>query len=70
MSISVLVNGERRDLSEGATLATVVATFSDVPGGRGVAVAVDGQVVPRSSWPSTRLSDEARVEIVVAVQGG
>ena len=70
MSMVVLVNGERRELSGGATVATLVGTSSDPPGGRGVAVAVDGQVIPRSSWESTRLSDGARVEILVAVQGG
>lgn len=36
----------------------------------GVAVAVDGEVVPRSAWPSRSLPDGAVVEIVTAVQGG
>jgi sulfur carrier protein len=37
---------------------------------RGVAVAVDGEVVPRSRWAATALADGARVEVVDAIQGG
>jgi sulfur carrier protein len=33
-------------------------------------VAVDGEVVPRAEWAGTQLTDGARVELVVAVQGG
>jgi len=39
-------------------------------GGRGVAVAVDGEVVPRGDWPGTALRDGQRVEVLHAVQGG
>ena len=37
---------------------------------RGVAVAVDGEVVPRSAWDATTLADGQRVEVVGAIQGG
>ena len=37
---------------------------------RGMAVAVDAEVVPRSAWSTTQVADGARVEIVTAVQGG
>ncbi len=37
---------------------------------RGVAVALDGEVVPRSEWPSRDVGDGQRVEVVRAVQGG
>ena len=37
---------------------------------RGVAVAVDGEVVPRSMWGARALTDGARVEVVGAIQGG
>ena len=43
----------------------------DLPGaGRGVAVAVDAEVVPRGQWDSTELHEGARVEILRAIQGG
>jgi sulfur carrier protein len=66
--MTVTVNGARWELLEGATLADVLARL-DVPG-RGVAVALDGAVVPRASWPATALADGAGVEVLTAVQGG
>jgi sulfur carrier protein len=70
MSLSVTINGEGRELPSGSTVASVVASLDNVPDGRGVAVALEGEVVPRTRWPSTELHDGASVEIVVAVQGG
>jgi sulfur carrier protein len=64
----VTVNGEGQELPAGATVATVVERLSAPP--RGVAVAIEGEVVPRSEWDSTPVVDGARLEIVVAVQGG
>lgn len=66
----VLVNGEARELAAGATVASLVASLPGAPQGRGVAVALDGEVVPRGAWSETELGDGARVEVVVAVQGG
>ena len=37
---------------------------------RGVAVAVDGEVVPRADWGSFALAQDARVEVLTAMQGG
>jgi sulfur carrier protein len=68
--MQVLVNGEVRVLSAGSTLADAVAAVGTAPEGRGVAAALDGEVVPRAEWARTALSDGARVELVVAVQGG
>jgi sulfur carrier protein len=70
MSLTVTLNGDRRELPAGATVASVVASLPGAPEGRGVAVAVEGEVVPRAQWPSTELREGARVEVVVAVQGG
>jgi sulfur carrier protein len=68
--MNVSVNGETRELVAGMTVAQLVESFSGAPEGRGLAVAVDGEVVPRGSWDAAALRDGARVEIVVAVQGG
>jgi sulfur carrier protein len=68
--MEVTVNGEPRELEAGATVAVAVAAVCSVPGARGLAVALDGEVVPRGRWPQTPLREGARVEIVVAVQGG
>lgn len=70
MSVSVKINGENRELPVGATVASLIASLPGAPEGRGIAVAVEGEVVPRAQWPSTELHDGATVEVVVAVQGG
>ena len=70
MSVSVTINGEERELPAPATVADLIASLQNAPEGRGVAVAVEGEVVPRAQWPSTELRDGAKVEVVVAVQGG
>jgi sulfur carrier protein len=64
------VNGEARELAGGATVASVLELLDVSPGARGVAVAVDGEVVTRSRWSETRLRDGARIEVVSAIQGG
>ncbi len=64
----VTINGERRELPEGVTLASLLEQRGVPPAG--VAVAVDGAVVTRASWPATPLSDGATVEVLTAVQGG
>ncbi len=66
----VSVNGEARELPAGATVASVVAGLAGAPGGRGVAVALEGEVVPRGAWSRVELAEGAHVEVVAAVQGG
>jgi sulfur carrier protein len=65
----VLLNGERREIGEGATVESVVLA-AGAPNGRGVAVALDGEVVPRGEWASTEVRDGQQVEVLRAVQGG
>ena len=68
--MNVVLNGESTELADGATVETALETL-DLPGaGRGVAVAVDAEVVPRGQWGSTELHEGARVEILRAIQGG
>jgi sulfur carrier protein len=64
----ISVNGNPSELEPGTTIAQLLAQL-ETPD-RGVAVAVDGEVVPRGAWPSTAIADNARVEVVMAVQGG
>jgi sulfur carrier protein len=67
--LKVVVNGEARELRAGATLAELIEEA--IPGRRrGVAVAVDAEVVPQSAWESTELSEGQRVELLAAMQGG
>jgi sulfur carrier protein len=66
----VVLNGDRVALSDGASVADAVAVAGANSGRRGVAVAVDGEVVPRSGWEGTSLRDGQKVEVVEAIQGG
>jgi sulfur carrier protein len=65
-----LVNGQPREVAPGLTIRSLVDALHNAPEGRGVAVALDGEVVPRAAWERTLLREGARVEIVAAVQGG
>jgi sulfur carrier protein len=68
--MTVVVNGEARQLAPGTTVRALLEELA-VPGGaRGVAVAVDAEVVPRGEWETTTLDDGARVEVLRAIQGG
>jgi sulfur carrier protein len=66
----VTVNGQARELAGGATVASVLELLDVPSGARGVAVALDGEVVTRSRWSETRLGDGSRIEVVAAIQGG
>lgn len=66
----ITVNGQQRDLPAGTSLADVVAELAGTHAARGVAVAVNGEVVPRGSWATTTVTAGDRVEVLTATQGG
>jgi sulfur carrier protein len=68
--IAVTINGEAVELPDEATVADAATAAGAEPGARGIAVAVDGEVVPRSELESRRLEVGQRVEVVAAIQGG
>jgi sulfur carrier protein len=68
--MKVVLNGGDAVLEDGATVAAAVASLDLPASGRGVAVAVDAEVVPRGEWAQTLLYEGARVEILRAIQGG
>jgi sulfur carrier protein len=65
----ITINGERQELGERATVEAAVRA-AGAPDGRGVAVALDGEVVPRGEWATTELREGQQVEVLHAVQGG
>jgi sulfur carrier protein len=68
--VLIELNGRSTRLEGGATVAdAVVATGAD-PDARGLAAAVDGEVVRRPEWHRLRLTEGQSVEVVRAVQGG
>ena len=66
----VLLNGNETEVADGATVGMAIASLDLPASGRGVAVAVDAEVVPRGQWDHHRLHDGARVEVLRAIQGG
>jgi sulfur carrier protein len=66
----ILLNGQESDLRPGETVAAVLARMGLETDVRGVAVAVDGEVVPRAGWDSFVLPARAHVEVLTAMQGG
>ncbi|RLP83495.1 sulfur carrier protein ThiS [Micromonospora sp. BL4] len=66
--MELTVNGSGRSVLGGASVADLVSEVA--PQQRGVAVAVNGEVVPRAGWSTTVLRDGDRVEVLTAAQGG
>lgn len=66
--MQVTLNGTSADLPFGLTLAELVPTISDRVSG--IAVAHNGEVVPRGGWPNLILVEGDQVDVVTAVQGG
>ncbi|WP_061003633.1 sulfur carrier protein ThiS [Mycolicibacterium mucogenicum] len=63
----ITVNDESVEIREGTTVAELIGTlgFPD----KGIAVAVDWAVLPRSEWDDV-LAEGAKIQVVTAVQGG
>jgi sulfur carrier protein len=68
--VNATVNGEARALPAGATVASVLELLDVAPDARGIAVAVDGEVVARSQWDATALHEGSTVEVLAAIGGG
>lgn len=66
----IKVNGELVEVPEPAVVAAVVTQVVGADRRRGVAVAVNGEVVPRAEWDSTVLASGDQVEVLTASQGG
>ena len=66
--MKVMVNGAHEEVDPGLTVAQLVAARADDR--RRVAVARNGEVVPRSAWDTTRLADGDAVEVLAPVAGG
>ncbi|TDQ52530.1 sulfur carrier protein ThiS [Actinorugispora endophytica] len=66
--MDVTINGERRQVAPGTTVTEVVRSLTRAE--RGVAVALNDEVVPRAEWARTAVAADDRVDVLTAVQGG
>jgi sulfur carrier protein len=66
----IYLNGNPHDDGAVRTVADALRALDLAPDARGVAVAVDGEVVPRAGWSEFAIPEGARVEVLSAMQGG
>jgi sulfur carrier protein len=66
----VSVNGDSMSVPEGSMISDVVARLLEGAEPKGIAVAVDRDVIPRSEWSITPVRPGAPIEIVTAAAGG
>ncbi|HET8617584.1 MAG TPA: sulfur carrier protein ThiS [Acidimicrobiales bacterium] len=66
--LRVTVNGDEQAVAAGTTVASLVERLGLEP--RGIAVAVDGEVVTRRAWGDRALAPGERVEVLSIAQGG
>jgi sulfur carrier protein len=68
--VALSVNGRPLRLAAGSTIADLVVQVTEEDDPKGVAVAVDRCVVPRSEWATTPARAGSLVEVVTAAAGG
>ncbi|WP_236796450.1 sulfur carrier protein ThiS [Amycolatopsis sp. GM8] len=66
--MEVQVNGDWRAFPDGTTVAGLLEALGTLP--KGIAVALEGEVVRRGDWAEVVVPAGARLEILTAVQGG
>jgi sulfur carrier protein len=66
----MILNGEPAEIPAGETVVSVLERLGLQADARGVAVAVDGEVLARACWETFALPEDARVEVLTAMQGG
>jgi sulfur carrier protein len=66
--VQVTVNGATTDVDPTSTVGALIAARGEAP--RRVAVALNGEVVPRSRWESTALTDGDSLEVLAPTAGG
>ena len=68
--MQITLNGEEKNVGSGITIRDLLIDLAHDPDRRGIAVAVNAEIVVRANWSSTRLGSGDRVDIIAAVQGG
>jgi sulfur carrier protein len=68
--MDLTINGQSKTIEAANIAQLLAAELDEGHSGRGIAVAVNGQVVPRTQWESARIHSGDRVEIVRALPGG
>lgn len=71
VAVDITLNGERHAVARGSTVAELLREMDlDPSRPKGIAVAVNDEVVPRGAWSSHEIREDDRVEVITALQGG
>ena len=68
--MKITLNGDAIDVPADATVRSVVEMMTERSNAKGVAVAVNAEVVHRGEWDQRTLSEEDQVEVLSAIGGG
>lgn len=68
--MNVVINGTQSEVADRTTLDQIVLSLVEDQQRRGLAVALNGEVVPRHGWTAVRIAEGDRVEVLRAVGGG
>jgi sulfur carrier protein len=68
--MKIKINGELKELKSKICLSELIQQHLNNKDPKGVAVAMNGKIIPKQQWRSTTLNDVDDIEIVHAVQGG
>jgi len=68
--MQITLNGERASVPSGATIRDILSMLDLDTARKGVAVAVNAEVVPRSDWGTVKLGAGDRVDVIRPIQGG
>jgi thiamine biosynthesis protein ThiS len=68
--VNVTLNGEHHDLPDSATVSEAIGALGKDPNSKGIAVALNGEVVARSRWNDVVVAAGDRLEVLNAIGGG
>ncbi len=68
--MNIKINGKNTELAESLKVSDFIAIHLNGKEPRGIAVAVNDNIIPKSNWGDTSLAENDSIEIVHAVQGG
>ena len=68
--MTITLNGNPTKVAENITIKELLNQTEGIEDRKGVAVAVNDDVVPRAEWETRKIEEGARVEVIQAVQGG
>ncbi|WP_439845525.1 sulfur carrier protein ThiS [Aeromonas veronii] len=68
MTLTILLNDKAQPLTAGQSVADLLAAQDVNP--QGVAVALNGAVLPRGRWAEIRLNDGDELHLFTAIAGG